>query len=260
MKHLLIDSAKWAYGEQGAGPALVLVHGFPLDRRLWSSVAAELAPSFRVVSIDLPGFGSSTLGNGFTIESLGDGVAAFAKSMNLGKFFAAGLSMGGYVCEALASKHVTDLAGLALVDTKAAADTPEQKKGREKMIEMVRSSGSKAVAEDMLGKMLSPETIRQSPQTVRDLRAMMEAVPPRTIETALTAMRDRADFTSLLPKLTIPLQIIVGQDDVIAPPAIAEAMHKSAPGSKLFVIPAAGHLAPLEQPKAVADALRTFLA
>jgi pimeloyl-ACP methyl ester carboxylesterase len=260
MKHLVIDGAKWAYDEQGAGPSLLLVHGFPLDRRIWFGLAAELAPRFRVIAVDLPGFGDSTLGGGFSMESLGDSLAEFAKSLNLGKFFVAGLSMGGYACLALASQHMTDVAGLALVDTKAAADTPEQKTGRNKMIDLVRAKGSKAVADDMLGKMLSPATIRQSPQTVRDLRAMMEAVPPKTIETALAAMRERADYVSLLPKLTMPLKIIVGQDDVIAPPTLAETIRAAAPGSQLFVIPGAGHLAPLEQPKLVADALRTFLA
>ncbi|CAN5531809.1 alpha/beta fold hydrolase [soil metagenome] len=260
MKHLVIDGAKWAYDAQGSGPSLLLIHGFPLDRRLWSSLAAELAPRFRVVTVDLPGFGQSTLGSGFTMESLGDGLAEFAKSLSLGKFFVAGLSMGGYASLALASQHMADLAGLALVDTKATADTPEQKAGRNKMIELVRTKGSKAVAAEMLGKMLSVDTIRQSPQTVRDLQDMMEAVAPKTIETALAAMRERADYVNLLPKLTVPLKIIVGQDDVIAPPALAETIRAAAPGSQLFVIPGAGHLAPLEQPKLVADALRTFLA
>jgi len=260
MKQMTIQGANWAYDEQGAGQPIVLVHGFPLDRRLWAGVAADLAKDHRVISIDLPGFGKSTLGTGFTIQSLGDGIAELANKLQLNKFALAGLSMGGYVVEAFASRHQPLLSGLVLVDTKAEADNPQQKQGRDKMIELVRTAGSKAVADDMLGKMLSPETIRTSPQVVRDLRSMMEAVPPKTIETALAAMRDRSEYLSLLPKLTVPLLIIVGQDDVIAPPALAEAMQKAAPKSKLAVIPAAGHLAPLEQPKAVADALRQFLA
>ncbi len=260
MKQVSIGGANWSYEEQGSGPPVVLIHGFPLDRRLWAGVALELSKSFRVLSIDLPGFGQSSLGSGFTIASLADGIADFARQLQLGPFALTGLSMGGYVAEAFASKYESMLSALVLVDTKAEADTPQQKQGRDKMIELVRKSGSKAVADDMLGKMLSPETIRTSPQIVRDLRAMMEAVPPKTIETALTAMRDRREYLSLLPKLAVPLLIVVGADDVISPPSLAQAMQQAAPRAKLAIIPAAGHLTPLEQPKAVADALRGFLA
>ena len=259
MKQVSIAGANWAYSEQGSGKPVVLVHGFPLDRRLWSGVASELASTYHVISVDLPGFGQSTLGPGFTIQSLADGLAEFGRQLHLTKFALAGLSMGGYVVEAFASKYESMLSSLILVDTKAEADNPQQKQGRDKMIELVRTSGSKAVADDMLGKMLSPETIRQSPQMVRDLRMMMEAVPPKTIETALAAMRDRNEYLSLLPKLTVPLLIIVGQDDVIAPPTLAQAMQQAAPKAKLAIIPTAGHLAPLEQPKSVATAIRDFL-
>ena len=259
MKHLSIQGANWAFSDEGAGKALMLVHGFPLDRRLWSGVAADLK-EFRVITVDLPGFGQSTLGKGFTIESLADGLATLVESPKLGPLTLAGLSMGGYIAEAFASKYESSLDRLVLVDTKAEADNPQQKQGRDKMIDMVRTGGSKAVADDMLGKMLSPETIRTSPQLVRELRNMMEAVPPKTIEIALAALRDRADYVSVLQRLKVPVMIIVGKDDVIAPPSLAETMQKAAAGSKLEVIPAAGHLAPLEQPNAVADALRRFMA
>ncbi len=260
MKQVTLGGDIWSYEEQGTGQPWVLVHGFPLDRRIWTGVAAELSRTHRVITLDLPGFGKSTLGSGFTILSLADGIAEFANRLQLGRFALAGLSMGGYIAEAFASKHESMLTALALVDTKAEADNPQQKQGRDKMIELVRTSGSKAVADDMLGKMLSPETIRSSPQIVRDLRAMMEAVPPKTIEIALAAMRDRREYLSLLPKLSVPLLIVVGADDVISPPSLAQAMQQAAPKAKVAVIPSAGHLAPLEQPKAVADALGGFVA
>ncbi len=260
MKQWSHKGAEWAYDDLGSGRPIVLVHGFPLDRRLWAGIVGELATHHRVIAVDLPGFGQSTLGQGFTISSVADDLAAMAESLNLGPIVAAGLSMGGYICEALADQHPEILTGLILVNTKAEADNPQQKDGRNKMLELARTKGSRAVADEMLGKMLSPTTIRQSPQIVRDLRAMMEAVLVKTLETALIALRDRSEYATLLPKLKLPVQIIAGADDVIAPPAIAEAMHQSAAGSKLTIIPDAGHLSPLEQPKLVADAFKAFLA
>jgi 3-oxoadipate enol-lactonase len=258
MNEVAVDGANLAYTDAGTGSPILLVHGFPLDSRVWAAVAGQLAGRYRVICVDLPGFGQSQMGKAFTIESLADTLAKFIDQLKLGKVLLAGLSMGGYVGKAFADKHEGKLAGLALVDTKAAADNDEQKKGRERMIALVKSSGSKAIADDMLGKMTGEETIRTQPAVVRELRAIMEACPPKTIETALAAMRDRKDYTDLLPRLQIPVAIIVGEGDVITPPALAEKMAASVPGSFLRKIPAAGHMAPFEQPAAVADALRTF--
>lgn len=258
MKAVAVDGANLAYSDAGLGSPILLVHGFPLDSRIWTAVAGSLAGRFRVVCVDLPGFGQSQLSKGFTIESLADVLAGFIDQLQLGQVVLAGLSMGGYVAQAFADRHAGKLAGLALVDTKSAADNDEQKKGRERMIALVQSSGSKAIADDMLGKMTGEETIRTQPAVVRELRAIMEACPPKTIETALAAMRDRKDYTDLLPKLQVPLAVIVGEGDVITPPALAEAMAKSVPGSQLTVVQGAGHMAPMEQPAKVADALKTF--
>ena len=258
MKLVPVDGSNLAYTDAGSGSPILLVHGFPLDSRVWNAVGTQLAGRFRVVSVDLPGFGQSPLGSGFTIESLGDTIAKFAKALKLEKFVLAGLSMGGYVALGFADRYPAMLAGLAMVDSKAAADTAEQKQGRERMIALVKSSGSKAIADDMLGKMTGEETIRTQPAVVRELRNIMEACPPKTIETALAAMRDRKDYVDLLPKLQVPLAVIVGEGDVITPPAVAEKVAAAAPGAMLRKIPAAGHMAPFEQPTAVAAALAAF--
>jgi pimeloyl-ACP methyl ester carboxylesterase len=258
MKFLSTDGFNLAYTDIGSGEPILLVHGFPLDSRVWSPVAQQLAGRYRVVSVDLPGFGQSQLGSGFTIESLADTLAKVMDQLQLGKVMLAGLSMGAYVGFAFADRHAAKLAGLALVDSKAAGDTPEQKQGRDRMIALVRSSGSKAIADDMLGKMTGEETIRTQPALVRELRNIMEACPPKTIETALAAMRDRKDYVDQLPKLPVPFAVIVGEGDVISPPSLAEQIAAAAPGAMLRKIPAAGHMAPFEQPTAVADALRAF--
>jgi 3-oxoadipate enol-lactonase len=258
MTFVMIDGGKIAYTDAGAGSPILLVHGFPLDSRVWDAVIPKLTGRHRVVAADLPGFGQSQLGKGFTIESLADTLAKLADELKLGKFLLAGLSMGGYVALAFADRYPAKLAGLALVDSKAAADNDEQKRGRQRMIDLVRASGSKAIADDMLGKMTGEETIRTQPAVVRELRAIMEACPPKTIETALAAMRDRKDYVGLLSKLPMPLAVMVGEGDVITPPAQAEQIAAAVPGAILTKIPAAGHMSPLEQPTAVADALAAF--
>ena len=87
----------------------------------------------------------------------------------------------------------------------------------------------------------------------------MEACPPQTIEYALSAMRDRTDYRDCLPSIAEPTLIIVGDNDPITPPPVAESMHKAIPHSKLNIIKGAAHLSTMEQPEQVNQALRQFL-
>src|SRR5688572_20463700 len=112
MTSVPVDGANLAYTDAGSGPPILLVHGFPLDSRIWSTVVPPLVAQFRVICLDLPGFGQSQLGKGFTIESLADTIATFADQLKLPKFVLTGLSMGGYVALAFAEKHASKLAGL----------------------------------------------------------------------------------------------------------------------------------------------------
>jgi pimeloyl-ACP methyl ester carboxylesterase len=76
---------------------------------------------------------------------------------------------------------------------------------------------------------------------------------------ALRAMRDRSDSTALLPTIAVPTLVIVGAEDQISPPPVAQAMAQAIPGARYAVIPGAGHLAPLEQPLATSRVLADFL-
>jgi pimeloyl-ACP methyl ester carboxylesterase len=259
MNRQIVNGTYVSYQDQGQGLPLMLLHGYPLDGRLWQHQLAGLSDEFRVIAPDLRGFGQSTGGGAFSMESQADDVHALAEALNLGKFFLAGLSMGGYITLAYCRKYPSTLRGVGLIDTRAEADTPEGRKNRDKAIELVGLHGSKAIADQMLPKLLAPETINHRPQLASIVRQMCEQCSPQTIATALAAMRDRADQTEFLPSLAEATLIIVGDQDAITPPVIADAMHKAIPQSQLVVIRGAGHLAPLEQPQQVNRALRAFL-
>jgi pimeloyl-ACP methyl ester carboxylesterase len=253
-----INGFDLSYTETGTGPTLVLLHGFPLDARAWHGVADLLASRFRVIMPDLRGFGASASDAPFTIESLADDVFAFLQAKNLGGVILGGLSMGGYVALAFAKKYPQALRGLLLVDTTASGDSIDGKAGRMKRIETVKTGGSRAVAEQMFPKMITEQTIREKPAVVHLLREIMNACPPTTIEHALLAMRDREDFTAMLPSITVPSLVIVGKDDAIIPLDVAYAVASAIGHGTMVVIPSAGHMAPLEQPQAVADAIARF--
>jgi len=260
MPQLNISGQTISYEERGRGLPLVLVHGFPLDNRIWEAQLSALSDKYRVIAPDLPGFGKSQPPKPFTMESLADSLHAFLSQIKALPFALAGLSMGGYMSFAYERKYPTDLKALILVDTKAEADTPDGKTGRNKMIETARTSGSPAIAAAMMPKMLSPQSLQSRPQLVQQVKTIMEACPAQTIEYALAAMRDRNDFRDCCPSVAIPTLIIVGDADAITPPAVAESMNKSIPHSKLNLIKGAGHLSTMEQPEQVNQAMRQFLA
>ncbi len=246
--------------EDGAGPALILLHGFPLDRRIWLDAAAILCERFRVMIVDLPGFGQSPPIGPFTMDSLAESVHDFLKARSIDSFILGGLSMGGYVAQAYAARFADQLRGLILINTKSAADTPEAKRGRDQMIELVRANGSAAVAEQMYPKMIAPLTIQTKPGIADRVRTIMNECSPATIEHACTAMRDRPDYTAALSSYKFPTSIVTGQEDAIAPPAIATQMHASLRMGTLEIIPDAAHLSPLEQPQIFADAVTRVFA
>lgn len=226
---------------------------------MWDAQVGEFASRCRVIAPDLRGFGQSKSDSAFSIEDLADDLHHTLGSINALPCVLAGLSMGGYVALAYARKYPTDLRGLMLVDTKAEGDNPQQREGREKSIELVRREGAKAIADQMLPKLVAEDTPRTRPAVASAVRRMAEACPPKTIEHALAAMRDRPDQSDLLPSIAVPTLIIVGDADVITPVAMAESMRKQIPDSRLAVITGSGHMAPMEQPAQVNQAMGRFL-
>ena len=245
------------YEESGSGTPLVLLHGFPLDARVWEKQRSALADSFRVITPDLRGFGKSASADAFSLAELADDVHALLADLGALPAVVGGLSMGGYVTLEYAKKHPADLKGLLLIDTKAEADTAEGKEGRNKMIELVRSKGSPAVAEAMMPKLIAPDATSR-PALVRELRSIMEACPSLTIEHALAAMRDRNDHAANLPSIAVPSLILVGEADAITPPKAAAAMKDGIPKSQMVTIKGSGHMTPMEQPEQVNRAIRDF--
>lgn len=259
MPSMEIHGANYHYEERGTGLAVVLVHGFPLDGRIWEDQVSALSERWRVIVPDLRGFGQSQPPSPFTIESLADDLHALLAGIGALPCVIGGLSMGGYVCFAFITKYATEVKGLVLVDTRCEADAPEGKEGRLKMIEACRAGGAKAVADQMEAKMLAPGEMQTRPHLARDVRAIMESQPGPTIEYACLALRDREDYRDKLASVAAPTLIVVGEADAITPPAVAQGMHREIPQSKLAIIPAAGHLSPMEQPHLVTSALRRFL-
>lgn len=257
MPTIEINGQQLNYNEKGEGSAAVLVHGFPLDRRIWDAQVEGLSDGYRVIAPDLRGFGKSQPGKPFTIEDLADDLHQLLEKIGALPCVLGGLSMGGYVSLAYVAKYPTDLKGLMLIDTKAEADTAEGKANRLKMIESCRVGGAKVVADSMASKMTAPGA---SAEVVAKARRIMEECPPATIEHACLAMLSRRDYRGELPSIAVPTLVIVGEQDAFIPLALARDMSRQIARARLAVVGKAGHLAPMEQPDETNRVIGSFLA
>ena len=244
---------------RGDGPALLFIHGFPLDRSLWAHQVAALA-GWRRIAPDLRGLGASqVLETGYSMAAYADDLARLLDRLEIRRAVVAGLSMGGYVAFEMLRRHRDRVAGLILMDTRAEADGAEARAAREQMIALARAEGVREVAERMLPRLVGRSTQQTQPHLVEQVREMMARAPLPGVVGALGAMRDRADATPLLPEIAVPTLVVVGQEDEMTPPATARALTEAIPSAAMTVIPGAGHLAPLEAPTAVTRVCAEFL-
>lgn len=252
--------ATLAYGDLGSGPPLVLVHAFPLDRRMWER-QAELNDVCRLLTPDVPGLGESPLPpGGWTVDSFADMLAEWLTALGVEKAVVGGLSMGGYVALAFARRHPHRLNGLLLADTRAEADTADAKGNRAKSIELVNTEGPAALIEQMLPKMLSDHTRRQNVTVEGRVRELASSQPPAGVAAALAALRDRPDSVAALKGFNFPVLILVGAHDALTPPSAAAAMAEHLPDVTSETLYWAGHLSNLEAAAPFNGAVRRWLA
>lgn len=244
-------------GSTESGHTVLLIHGYPLDRKLWSA-QLEGVSGHRLLAPDLRGTGGS--GDAPAPESLAehaDDMIALLDALKVDRAVVVGLSMGGYVALDMAARHRDRLAGLVLIDSRAAADTAEGRAARDSAIATVEAEGVVPVVRAMAMKLFGsavPEGVRES------ILARMRETTPATMIATLRAMRDRPDRTELLSTLVgLPTLVIVGAEDQITPPAVSRSMVEAIPSAELVEVEGAGHLPPVESPGTVNEALQTFL-
>lgn len=258
---LALDGGAIEYAVAGDGPALLLLHAFPLGHFMWDAQAAALASKYRVIRFDARGFGGSDRAQGpLTMERIADDGALLLDHLGIDKAVVGGCSMGGYAAFAFVRRHPQRLAGLVLQDTRAGADTAEAKANRAALAARVLAEGASTAVDAFLPKLVGETTRRERPAVVAALRERILATSPRAIANALQGLAARADSRETLPTIAVPTLVLVGTEDVLTPPPEAVTIAAAIPRARLDVIPGAGHLANLESPDAVNAVLRAFLA
>lgn len=261
MKSIEFSGATFRVVDEGAGPPLVLLHGFPLDHTMWRHQVAFFAARHRVIVPDLRGFGGSGGQRDVVrMEDFADDVAGLLDELEVTEpVTLAGLSMGGYIAFQFWHRHAARLQRLILCDTRSVADQPEVARGRQQMAERVLVEGPRLVADAMLGRLIYDALPASHRLLVDELRGVIERTDRRAIAAAQRGMALRPDVTSWLSQIQVPTLVVCGERDLISPLGEMQTLAAAIPGSCWAPIADAGHLAPLEQPEAVNRVLDDFL-
>ncbi len=244
----------------GSGAPLVLLHPFPTNHSFWDDCAPLLETRFQLIIPDLRAHGESAPGQGAaTMEKHAADLAALCDELRISRAIFAGVSIGGYVLFEYWRQARERVAAIILSNTRAGADSPEQRAAREKSIEDVQQRGPTPFIDASLPKMLSETTVRTRPDRVEAARALMTRMSVQGIAAALSGMARRQDSTATLATIDVPALLIAGEEDTLTPLSEAELMRSGIRNSRLEVVPRAGHYAALEQPEYWAKAVRGFL-
>ena len=236
---------------------VLLLHAFPFDGSMWDDVASRLrAQGHEAMAPDLCGFGSARLGDrGPRIDLLVDDVVGVLGGRPA---VIAGCSMGGYVALGIAARRPDLVAALALVDTKATADSDSARAHRERVASQAEAGDDWSAG--MIDGLLGDTTRKTRPAVVGHVEATLARAPRASVAWAQRAMAGRPDTRAALAMLTAPVAVVMGEEDTMSPRAEQELILEAAPQATWIPVPGAGHLTPLEAPEAVAAAILGLVA
>ena len=265
-QYVHLDSRTLSYFDTAPGDpgskVLVLVHAFPLGAGMWEGQLKAMPKGWRLIAPDLRGFGGSTIDvpdDNPSMDDYGADIVDLLKELHIPSAVIGGCSLGGYAAFAALRRAPALARAVILVDTRAGADTSEGRANRRSMLALLDREGPSGVAREMMPKLLGKTTLEERSDVEPFVRRLVKPQAPEALRGAIQRMMLRPDASAVLQSLTVPTLIVVGEEDILAPPDEARKMAALVPTSHVVVVPRAGHLPNLEQPKLFNDTLAVFL-
>ena len=254
-----VGSATIAYRVQGHGPAMMLVHGYPLSGELFAKNRAALARRYTVVTPDLRGFGNSKA------PDTKGGVKLYAKDMlavmdhlHVRKAIIGGMSMGGPVVLEMYREAPQRFRGMVLIDSTTFPANDVEKAQWPGFGQQARDQGVASMIPVLMPQMLTTKTRTSNPALVRFIGGIVRKGSVNAAVGGGETLATRPDSRPMMAHVNIPVLIVVGQDDPIYPLEMAQRMHQDIPGSHLTVVPGAAHAAIIEKPEACNRAIAAW--
>ncbi|MFD3424822.1 alpha/beta fold hydrolase [Nocardia fluminea] len=269
MPIITVDGVPIACTDTGAPAArpdaatVVFGHGLLFGGWMFRAQLEALQRDYRCVTLDWRGQGDTPpTAEGYDMDTLTADAVGVIRALEVGPVHWVGLSMGGFVGQRLAARHGELLRSLTLLDTSARAEDPTKIGEYHRLALALRWFGIRPIAGKVAAHLFGP-SFRASgtgKAVVREWSRRLAGIDRAGTRNAVHGVTERGAVEDELPAITVPTQIIVGDDDAATPLPQARHIASLIPHAQLHIIPACGHSSSLEQPEAVTELLRGFLA
>lgn len=237
-------------------PALVLGPSLGTTLAMWEPQVEALAAHRRVIRFDTRGHGGSPVPDGpYSVTDLAGDVVALLDDLGVADFDYGGLSLGGAIGQQLALEHPQRVRSLVLCCTAARFLTAEAWRER---AARVRAEGTGWLVETTRGRWFTEQFGNESPHTVDRMLRLLHETPPEGYAGCCDALRD-FDLRARLGDIKAPTLVVAGEHDPVTPPQVASDLTTAVADAQLLVVPAAAHLANVEQPETVTAAIVSHL-
>lgn len=259
-KIILRKGKKINYRIKGEGKVVVLLHGYLESLDVWSEFYLELAKQFRVLAINLPGFGESdTLNLYASMEAMSDCVNAVLESEDIEKCIMTGHSMGGYVSLAFAEKHKDKLIGLSLFHSTPFADNEEKKQNRQREIELITQGKKSKIISINIPRTFADDNVSSFSKEINNLKDSALQTSDEGIIHALYGMIQRPDRQHVLKNINIPVLLIAGKNDNYIPLEISTQIAELSTKIQLEILENSGHMGFVEEKEKSVKILSGFI-
>ncbi|WP_285768442.1 alpha/beta fold hydrolase [Peribacillus sp. SI8-4] len=248
------------FEERGAGESLILIHGVGLDLRMWERQVEDLSKHYHVIVYDMVGHGGSLHPPGpYVLTQFVEQLAELADYLKIESCHIVGFSMGGMVASAFALKYPQKIKTLTIMNA-VANRTEEQRKAILKRVEEVERIGPLATVEPAIQRWFNPDFLNAQNEWVSQIRKRLETNDPASYLAAyrLFATADQ-ELWPQIEQISVPTQIITGQQDMGSSPEMAKQMHEKIVDSEMMIVRDMKHMLPIEGAQIVNEAIRSFI-
>ncbi|MCC9017491.1 alpha/beta fold hydrolase [Flavobacterium lipolyticum] len=215
MKTLLYKNTKISYSDSGTGNAIVFLHGFLENKKMWKDYVDFFSEKYRVITIDLLGHGESdSLGYVHTMEDNANAVQEVLNHLKIEKATVVGHSMGGYVGLAFAELFPKNIQKLVLLNSTSREDSPERKLNRTRAIKAVKQNYATFVSL-AIGNLFSENNRIRLTDEIEKVKTQALQTPLQGIIASLEGMKVRKDRETLLQQNLFPVLLILGKKDPV---------------------------------------------
>jgi len=255
-----MPTATLAYTLTGNGMPVLFLHGFCETKEIWTRFTQPMGNAFRVLAVDLPGFGESSGNpNCNSVEEMAGEIKLLMDQLRHSQVVVVAHSLGGYVALALAERSPDKIAGLCLFHSSAFPDSAEKKQSRNKTIEFIDKNGVPPFIENFLPPLFFKERHGELREEMELAKQICLKTSQKTAIAVTKAMRDRPDRTHVLQAAAYPVLFIAGKEDEAVPFQKAQDQFFLPNHALVQVLARTGHMGMLERPAETRQMVEKFV-